>query len=63
MNRQTLEPWIAEGRKTWGAKAVIKAKEILTNHSPHALSGDVQAALDRLRAAALETLAGEHIGA
>ncbi|MCG6908565.1 MAG: trimethylamine methyltransferase family protein [Deltaproteobacteria bacterium] len=62
-NRETLEPWIARGRKTWGAKAVEKAKQLLKNHRPQKLPEDVRSTLDRLRQAALEKLEGEHIGA
>jgi trimethylamine--corrinoid protein Co-methyltransferase len=62
-NRETLEPWIAQGGKTWGKKAAEKAREILETHSTHELSADVQASLDALRQAALKQLEGEYIEA
>ena len=63
VNRDTLEPWIAEGCKTWGRKAEEKAREILENHRPHELPADVRASLDNMRATALQCLEGEHIEA
>ena len=62
-NRETLEPWIAQGSKTWGKKAVEKARNILENHVPHELSTDVQASLETIRQAALKNLVGEHFEA
>ena len=62
-NRETLEPWIAAGCKTWGDKAVEKAKDILQNHCPHELPADIQASLDAMRAAAMQRLEGESIEA
>ena len=63
VNRETLEPWIANGSKTWGVKAVEKAKAILETHRPHELPADVQASLDSIREAAAKNLEGEHIEA
>ncbi|MBW2633658.1 MAG: trimethylamine methyltransferase family protein [Deltaproteobacteria bacterium] len=62
-NRETLEPWIAQGQKTWGNKAVEKARALLKSHSPQKLPADVQASLDNIREAALKSLEGEHIEA
>ena len=62
-NRETLEPWIAQGQKTWGNKAVEKARALLKSHSPQKLPADVQASLDSIREAALKSLEGEHIEA
>ena len=62
-NRETLEPWIAQGSKTWGKKAVEKAKDILESHCPQELPADVQESLETIRKAALKSLAGEHIEA
>jgi len=62
-NRETLEPWIAQGGKTWGKKAAEKARKILETHSTHELSADVQASLDAMRQAALKQLEGEYIEA
>ncbi len=62
-NRETLEPWIAQGQKTWGNKAVEKARALLKSHSPSKLPADVQASLDSIREAALKSLEGEHIEA
>ena len=63
VNRETLEPWIAEGCKTWGEKAVEKARQILENHRPQELPADVQASLEALRKEALQHLEGEHMEA
>jgi len=62
-NRETLEPWIAQGQKTWGQKAVSKAIDIIENHRALEMPNDVQQSLDNIREKALETLKGEHIEA
>jgi len=54
---------MAQGKKTWGKKAVRKAMDIIENHKPQALPDDVQKSLDQIRARALETLKDEHIEA
>ena len=63
INRETLEPWIAQGSKTWGSKAVEKARDILETHCPLELPADVQASLETIREAAIQHLEGEHIEA
>jgi trimethylamine--corrinoid protein Co-methyltransferase len=62
-NRETLEPWIAQGKKTWGQKAVSRAMDILKNHRPLELPADIQQSLDRIRERAAETLKNEHMEA
>jgi len=62
-NRETLEPWIAQGEKTWGQKAVDKAIDIIKNHRAQKMPTDVQQSLDEIREKALETLSGEYIEA
>lgn len=62
-NRETLEPWMAGGRKTWGQKAVDKAVDILENHKPQKMPSDVQKSLDQIRERAFEKLKDAHIEA
>jgi len=62
-NRETLEPWMAQGQKTWGQKAVRKAIDIIENHKPQEMPADVQQSLDQIRESALETLKNEHMEA
>jgi len=62
-NRETLEPWIAQGQKTWAQKAVSKAIDIIKNHRTQEMPADIHQTLDKIRKKALETLSGEHIEA
>ena len=60
-SRETLEPWIARGEKTWGQKAVSKAVDILENYKPQKMPGDVQQSLNQIREKAFEKLKDAHI--
>lgn len=62
-NRETLEPWIAHGEKTWGQKAKSKAIDILQNHKPEKIPADIQQALNRIREAAFKKLKDIHMEA
>jgi len=60
-NRESLENWIATGSETWGQKAVLKARDILSNHTPSPLPAGVQKELDAMREKALSRLKNRHI--
>ena len=54
---------MAQGQKTWGQKAITRAKDILESHRPQEIPADARQSLDQIRERALETLAGTHMEA
>ena len=60
-NRKSLDRWIADGGESWGQRAVLKAKELLSEFTPTPMPRKIKKELEEIRAKALGLLKDKQI--